>query len=267
MTAAVFVPMASALAQGVLLRVHPRVGDTLHTRLEQRTEVHTSTPGQSSRGAKTVTTSVTLHSRTIVQGSSAASTLVFTVVDSADLQSSDTHGAQQVAAAERQLRSQQFMLQIGADGTVESVRDARGTPVPRDVGEAMSAMPAVFPRRPVTVGEQWTRELPLPAGGPFGTRGSGKVNAVFRLDSLDRTGNLAFVSMRGDVLPDDDSDGLQLSGDVTGAMQVDRRRGWMTDSRFSVMIRSLITPPASSGLAPMRFVTRVTQRLRTMDKR
>jgi hypothetical protein len=261
------IPLVSGHGQGVLLRVHPRVGDTLHTRLEQQTEVRTTLPGFAGRAAKSVTTSVTLHSRTIVQASSSASTLVLTVVDSADLKTSDAHGAAQVAAAERTLRSQQLVLQIGADGTVESARDARGVPVPRDVADAMSAMPAVFPRRPVAVGEQWTRELPLPAGGPLGARGSGHVNAVFRLDSLDRTANLAYVSLRGAILPDEGGAGVQLSGDVTGAMLVDRQRGWMTDSHFSVVVRSLITPPPSSGLAPMRFVTRVTQRLRTMDKR
>ena len=260
-------PPRNAHSQGVLLRVHPRVGDTLHTRLEQQTEVRTTMPGLAGRAAKAVTTSVTLHARTIVQASSSFSTLVLTVVDSAALRTSDAHGAAQVAAAERSLRNQQLVLQIGADGTVESARDARGAPVPRDVADAMAAMPAVFPRRPVTVGEQWTRELPLPAGGPFGARGSGHLNAVFRLDSLDRTGNLAYVSLRGAIIPDVDSEGVQLSGDVTGAMQVDRKRGWMTDSHFSVLVRSLITPPPSSGLAPMRFVTRVTQRLRTMDKR
>ena len=60
---------------------------------------------------------------------------------------------------------------------------------------------------------------------------------------------------------------MELSGGVNGSMQVDRQRGWMTDSRFTVLVRSLVTPPPSTGLAPMRFVTRVTQRLRTMDKR
>jgi hypothetical protein len=135
------------------------------------------------------------------------------------------------------------------------------------MAESMSAMPGLFPRRAVNVGDQWTREMPLPSGGPLGTRGSGHVNAVFRLDSLDRGGNMAYVSMRGEILPDPSSQGVDLSGSVRGAMQVDRGRGWMTDSRFTVMIRSLVTPPPSSGLAPMRFVTRVTQRLRTMDKR
>ena len=89
---------------------------------------------------------------------------------------------------------------------------------------------------------------------------------MFRLDSLDRSANVAFVSMRGEILPDAGNQGVELSGDVTGAMQVDRRRGGMTDSRFTVVVRSLVTPPSASGLAPMRFVTRVTQRLRTMDK-
>jgi len=90
---------------------------------------------------------------------------------------------------------------------------------------------------------------------------------VFRLDSLDRAGSLAYVSMRGEILPDGPGEGVELSGAVTGAMLVDRLRGWMTDSHFVVTVRSLVTPPPSTGLAPMRFITRVTQRLRTMDKR
>jgi hypothetical protein len=256
-----------AWAQGVLLRVHPQVGDTLHTRLEQRTEMTASLPESPGTTRKSVTTSVTLRSRSIVQASSPASTLVLTIVDSADLKTSDEHGAAQVAAAERTLRGQQLVLQLGADGAVEQARDARGVPVSRELAEAMAAMPAVFPRRPVQVGEQWTRELPLPSGGPLGTRGSGRVNAVFRLDSLDRGRDLAYVSMRGTIVPDTDNQGMRLSGEVSGAMQLDRQRGWMTDSRFTVLVRSLVTPPPSSGLSPMRFVTRVTQRLRTMDKR
>jgi hypothetical protein len=268
MTVAVFIALTARLdAQGVMLRIHPRVGDTLHTRLEQQTEVSTTVPGSGGRTAKSVTTSVVLNSRTIVQSSSPASTVLLTIVDSADLRTSDAHGAAQVAAAERSLRGQQLVLRLGADGTVESARDARGVPMPRDVVEAMAAMPAVFPRRLVLVGETWTRELPLPSGGPLGTRGAGRVNAVFRLDSLDRAGTLAYVSMRGEIVPDGPGEGVQVSGAVHGAMLVDRLRGWMTDSHFVVTLHSLITPPAATGLAPMRFVTRVTQRLRTMDKR
>jgi hypothetical protein len=259
--------VAAPAGAQIMLRLHPRVGDTLHTLLEQQTEVSAVIRGAGGSTTKSVTTSVALRTRAIVQSSHPAGTMVLTIVDSAEIHSSDAHGASQVAEAERALLGRQLVLQIAADGTVESARDARGGNVSRDMAEAMSAMPAVFPRRPVSVGDQWTRELPLPAGGPLGTRGSGHVNAVFRLDSLDRSGNLAYLSMRGDILPDSDSGGVQLSGAVTGTMLLDRVRGWMTDSRCTVLVRALVTPAPSSGLAPMRFVTRVTQRLRTMDKR
>jgi hypothetical protein len=259
----------AAKAQGVMLRLHPHVGDTLHTRLEQQTEVSATmrAPGGGAPTTRVVTTSIALHSHTIVQASSPASTVVLTIVDSVDLHSTDPHSAEQVAQAERVLRRQQLLLQLATDGAVEAARDLRGVAVPQDLAEAMAVMPAVLPRRPVNVGDVWTRDMPLPSGGPLGARGAGHVNAVFRLDSLDRSGNLAYISMRGDILTDRESEGVQLSGALNGSMLVDRLRGWMTDSHFTVLLRSAITPPPSSGLAPMRFVTRVTQRLRTMDKR
>jgi hypothetical protein len=253
-------------AQGLVLRVHPHVGDTLHTRLDQVMDVSGGTAGTAGDG-RSMTTSIALRSRTIVRESTPASTVVLTIVDSVDVQSSDVHADAQVAEAERTLRGQQLLLQLAPDGTVESARDMRGGGVGRDLARSMSGMPAVFPKHPVRVGEQWMREMPLPAGGPLGARGSGHVIAAFRLDSVARDGGLAYVSMQGDIRPDPTSDGVELTGTVEGSMQIDRLRGWLTDSRFTVVMRSLVTPPASTGLAPMRFVTRVTQRLRTMDKR
>ncbi len=250
----------------VLLRLHPRVGDTLHTSLEQQTDVSAIMPGNALGASRSVTTSVAIRLRTIVRSVQQLSTTVLTIVDSAALSSTDAHAATMIADAQRALKGQQLTLQLGADGTVESARDARGILVPRDVADAMAAMPAVFPRRPVVVGEQWTREMPLPPGGPLGARGAGHVRAVFRLDSLQKGGATAYVSMHGDILPDSTSHGVELSGSITGAMQLDRSRGWMTDSRVVIMLRSIITPPPSAGLAPMKFVTRVTQRLRTMDR-
>jgi hypothetical protein len=109
--------------------------------------------------------------------------------------------------------------------------------------------------------------MPLPSGGPLAAKGAGHVKAVFHLDSLQKNGAVAYVSMHGDILPDSASKGVELSGSIAGSMQLDRVRGWMTDSRIVITLRSLIAPPPSVGLAPMKFVTRVTQRLRTMDKR
>ena len=255
----------SASAGGVVLRLHPRVGDTLHTRLEQLTEITTTRAGAAA--SKPMTTTVTVLARTIVQASRQATTTVLTMVDSAKVESSDANGAAMSAQAEKALRGQRLIVQLAEDGSVESARDARGVSVPRDVAEAMAAMPAVFPRRAVAVGERWQREMPLPAAGPLGASSSAMVRAEFRLDSLGRNGELAFVTMQGQIASDGAQRGLELSGSMTGAMQVDRTRGWMTDSYFTLLIRSMVTPPAGVGMQPMKFVTKVTQRLRTMDKR
>jgi hypothetical protein len=255
---------AQASREGVLLRLHPHVGDTLHTRLEQLTEITVTRPGATPRPTAT---SVTVLARTIVQASRQASTTVLTVVDSADVHTSDSRGGAMAAQAERTLRGQQLILQLAEDGTVEIARDARGVAVSREVTEAMAAMPAVFPHRSVAVGERWQREMPLVSSNPLGGPGAGAhVRAEFRLDSLGRHGELAYVSMRGEIVPDDDRGGSDLSGHMSGEMQVDRRRGWMTDSRFTLIVMSLVARPGAAAAAPMKFLTKVTQRLRTMDK-
>ena len=249
---------------GVLLRLHPHVGDTLHTRLEQLTEITVARPGATPRPTATT---VTVLARTIVQASRQASTTVLTVVDSADVHSSDVHAGPMAEQAERSLRGQQLILQLAEDGTVEIARDARGLAVSREVTEAMASMPAVFPRKSVAVGERWQREMPLLSSNPMGGASAGAhVRAEFRLDSLGRHGEVAYVSMHGEIVPDDDRSGRDLSGHMSGAMQVDRRRGWMTDSRFSLVVMSLVAQPGAAAAAPMRFLTKVTQRLRTMDK-
>jgi hypothetical protein len=253
----------AASVDGIVLRLHPRVGDTLHTRLEQVTEI--TSPRSGGATPKPMTTSVTVLARTIVQASRKATTTVLTVVDSAAVRSSDAHGAAMSAQAEKVLRGQRMVVQLSEDGSVESARDARGVALPRDVAEAMAAMPAVLPRRPIAVGERWQREMPLPSSGPLGAGGNAQVRAEFRLDSLSGSGDLAFVSMHGQIASD--ARGVDMSGTMSGAMQIDRARGWMTDSFFTLLIHSVVTPPSGVGLQPMKFVTKVTQRLRTMDKR
>ena len=150
---------------------------------------------------------------------------------------------------------------------MEIARDARGAAVSREVTEAMATMPAVFPHRPVASGRALAARDALVFGQSARRhRGERHVRAEFRLDSLGRQGELAYVSMRGEIVPDDARRGPELTGRMTGEMKVDRRRGWMTDSRFSLIVVSLVASPAAAGMAPMRFVTKVTQRLRTMDK-
>ena len=53
---------------------------------------------------------------------------------------------------------------------------------------------------------------------------------------------------------------------VRGTLRLDRRRGWLTDSRFTIAMRSRV--PADSGAAtgPMEFEMRISQHLYAMDK-
>ncbi|MEO7456336.1 MAG: DUF6263 family protein [Gemmatimonadaceae bacterium] len=258
---------ASAQDAPTLLQLHPHFGDTLRTLLEQHTEVSMTPSGTGAAAPKSVVTSLAIHSRTIVRAVQSSGTTVLTIVDSARVATSDIHGAKLMADAQRALDGQQLLLELAADGTVESARDSRGVLVTKSVAEAMSAMPAVFPKKAVAVGETWTREMPLPSGGSLGSRSTGKVRATFQLDSVQRGGAVAYLSMRGQIIPDHLSAGEELSGAINGTMQLDRIRGWLTDSRFAITMRTVVAPAAAKGLAPMRFLTKVTQRLRTMDKR
>ena len=131
-------------------------------------------------------------------------------------------------------------------------------------------MPAAFPRKPVRVGTTWARDMPLPAGTQLGSALTGRLHVSFRLDSLGRGGDLAYVSMQGDLRPGtvgSPSGGLASDkGSVTGTMLVDRRRGWLTDSRFSIVISSTVAPPVATGEGVMHMQLRVTQHMRTTDK-
>ena len=251
----------------ILLRLSPRAGDTIHTWLTQQLEVSAATPGGLASPSRSVTTTMAIFSRTIVRSVQAASTTVLTIVDSARVSSTDARAAAQSAATQKALRGQQLVMQLGADGMVEQANDSRGISMPRNAAQAMAAMPAVFPRTPVKVGDQWTREMALPSSGPLGGGGAGHARAVFHLDSIRKGGAVAFVSMKGEIHPDSSSQGMEMSGTISGTMQLDRARGWMTDSRFVVLLKSLLKPSMETGMMPMQFITRVTQRLQTMDKR
>ena len=75
--------------------------------------------------------------------------------------------------------------------------------------------------------------------------------------------------MRGEIQPGTPLPGAPTveKGTVSGTMLVDRQRGWLTDSRFSIMVTSALTPPSVTGIAAMRTRVRITQHMRTVDKR
>jgi len=257
-------------AQSVLLQIRPRVGDTLHLRLDQQTEL-TSTRG--SGAATTVTTTMRVFSRAIVEKSAPMVTYVRAVTDSVRLTTNDDRARNLEDAARESLEGRTMTLRISPDGTVSLADSADNSS--RDVAEVVSLMPAAFPRGPVEVGYTWSRDMPLPSGGPI-TPGGASANAwlhtKFRLDSLSRRGSIAYVSMRGEMSPDPDAASRQSagpvleSGTVSGTMLVDRERGWLTESQFTIVVHSIVRVTGTDNTV-MRFETRVTQRMKTVEKR
>ncbi len=259
----VFPMMAGA--QSVLLRIHPRAGDTLHTRFEQEMEVTGRTRVGNSDTTLTMRSSMLLLSRVIVQSSDSTGVVVLAVTDSLALLASGRSGL--IPESQRRaLQGGRVLLRIAPEGTA-SVLDAPATLAP-DLQAVVAQMPAMLPKGAVRVGSTWAQAMTIPVAGQPGG-GAALLQAIFRLDSLTRGGEVAHISLRGTISRDSaaadlpNGSRLESTGAVTGSMQVDRRRGWWTDSRATITIRSVMHPPPGSSSEPVRFETKITHRMRT----
>ena len=171
----------------------------------------------------------------------------------------------------RALQAKSSMIRVSTDGAVE-VMD-QDTPAGscvtfwRDAGDALAQRGRR--RRKVDARDADPSE-----------RGPGRDGIRprdFPADSLSRTGDVAFISMKGSLsrisLPGvvAPAAGYETSGTLSGTIQIDRRLGWITDSRSTIQVRSTIAAAsASKGQAqrgPMLVRTRITQWIRAMRAR
>ena len=259
-----------ARVQEFRLQIRPRIGDTIPMRLEQSSEMTGIRKVGGQESSSSITTGMRVYSRAVVEGASGASTTLLAITDSAFLSSNEpgTAGRPGSSGGESMVvRGMRVRLRLTPEGTVEM---AEGTGP--DVAETLSLIPAALPREAVSVGQSWTREMSLPAANGAGGGKRGRLHATFKLDSVGHGGDVAYLSMRGELLPDEKQPLSPTTptlekGRVTGAMQLDRKRGWLTESHFDITMQSSLVPPASSGIQAMRFLMRVTQRMRTLDTR
>jgi len=251
-------------AQTVLLELRPRAGDTLRMRLDQTTEMTGAR-----RGAKSmqVTTTLRMFSRAIVEQRMPTATRILAITDSVDMTTSDAHAQAIVDQAEAQLEGRQIRLRLWPNGTVSLSDEPQD--VPREVSDLVAVMPASFPKEPVSVGDTWVREMPIPAGARFGIALGGVVRSTFRLDSVSRGGEYAYVSMRGTLHanPPVATDPETLGGSVNGSMVIDRLRGWLRETRFLIQMRTSVPSQSGARGSPTRFVMKITQHMRVFDKR
>ncbi|MDE3126766.1 MAG: hypothetical protein KGL38_02105 [Gemmatimonadota bacterium] len=260
-------PVAPAGAQRVRLEYRPQVGDTLRLVLDQRTELR----GRRVRGDSTLASTRTssrlrVYSHLIVQSADTGGADVLSVTDSISLGSDDRHERALSAQLQRALAGQSMRLRLLHDGATRLADGAQPAGEPSNV---LPLSPRTLPVGPVRVGDRWQGTIPVPPGGPFGPGAAGSLRATYRLDSLTRGGDAAWISLRGAFAPGRGSageDGRRVTGTVTGALRLDRRRGWLTDSRFTIVMHSRLPADSATGNA-MEFEMRIVQRLYAMDKR
>ncbi len=256
----------SAMAQDLLLQIRPRAGDTLRMRLDQETDYSGGAVTRTGVGPGSLVTTMAMFSRAIIEGESNEETAILAVTDSVRLWTTDQRGLGAAHQMEAQLRGQRARFRVTPEGLLAM---APGSGAPREVAHVVSLMPATFPKGPIKVGDSWMREMPLPAGTQLGAQLSGMLHVTLKLDSVTHGGDLAYVSMRGEMQPaigpGSASQAILEKGTVRGTMVLDRRRGWLSESWFNVVVMtSVSTPPAA---AAQQMQMRITQHMRTADRR
>lgn len=254
-------------AQPVLLQLRPRIGDTLHVKLEQQVEMTGMPPGCGAQSAertrstapadcatiRTMNTEMEVFSRAIVRKTMRDATEMLAITDSVRTLTGKRSAGNR---AVRQPSSRgPVEIRISSDGGVE----LGAGPASDEVRTLFGQMPPTLSRKPVAVGERWVHEMKVPLPGEPGA--IGRVRTTFQLDSLGRNGEMAYISMRG-AMSHDHSDGSdsETRGSLVGSMQFDRRLAWITETRATIDVwTSVKAPPAPKA---MQVHTRVTQSLR-----
>jgi hypothetical protein len=261
----------SAQSQPVLLQIRPHIGDTLRMHLSQSVEMTGSTHRDGrDASAGSMTTSIEVFTRAIAHQWTSGGTLMQSITDSVAMTPASPGSLADLRR--RTMQSKRVWVRVSTDGAMEIVDDDDANSELRHI---FGEMPAMLAREPVSVGEKWTREMQIPLSGDPGTLGS--VRATFRLDSLGKNGDVAYISMHGTMSritapgASTSAGGYATSGTLTGSIQIDRRLGWITDSKSSIIVRSTIAAaPARKGApqgAPMQVRTKITQWIRAMRNR
>lgn len=257
--------VARGQTSNIVLRIKPKVGDTLFTRFEQDVSMKGTVHIHGNDTTMTMHTSLLLLSRVLVQGSDETGTTITTITDSVSL-ISDGQPAEP-EEIRRAMEGQRVRLHIAPDGSAAVIEVP--PQLSADIRAVVSGMPATLPDGPVTVKQSWQRVTSLPVVGDANKGYAAVLRATYRLDSLSSDGMLAFVSMHGTITRDPGSrplaNGLRVSssGTVTGMLCVDRRRGWWIDARATIGLVSTLIPTATATATPVRMQTDITQHMHT----
>ncbi len=279
--------LGTGIIAPVLLRVNPETGDVLLLHMQQTVEMggqrlaSYSLPqsgvqtmpereplrypprGPRRSAVPTRITVMDFYAHSAVELSDNQGAVVATVVDSLWVKT----GSQQQMRAQRMpmnTETKPTRIRVKPNGSMAMV-DAPSNVA--SVGASLSAMPAMLPDGPVKVGDTWERDVDVPPLPVASYRADGVLHAIFRLDSISRTGREAFVSMRGTLrregAPRDLPRGTQVitDGIMSGTLLLDRVRGWITEADTVIDVISDVVGAPDAGQS-MQIGIRIRQQLR-----
>jgi hypothetical protein len=253
---ALLLPAAEVDSQSVLLQMRPRVGDTLYLRLEQQIEMR-GVPHAGLDAGPVTNATMRVRARAIPTEVTGGIATLLTITDSVSVSPADA--IPMLERARRALAGRRAQVRVLPDGSMELVDPTQHVD---ESSLILGNMPAVLPPAPVRRGDTWVRQMKLPIRATRVREVS--VRATFRLDSLSRDSQMAYVSIRGGFYETPSgSDSVaqrQLQGSLVGAIEFDRRLGWITSSNTTVTLRSQVRMPPPRA-TPMEVWMRVTQRL------
>ncbi len=203
----------AALAAGALhaqapvpLRIHPRVGDTLHTRFEQDVEMTAATKVRGKDTTLTNRTSTLVIARLIVLRLEGDGALLEAITDSVAVLTVGEQAITPSEGARRAMQKRRIQLHVHADG---AVRVEAPSDLDRDLGSLVGTMPATLPAAPMSVGGKWENAVAVPVGGESGDGKGARLRAEYTFDSTAAAPVRDFISVRGVIARDSSGGALR----------------------------------------------------------
>ena len=255
-----------AQSSSVLLQVRPGAGDTIKVRLDQTVEM-TGPAGVDGKPLVESGTLVLLATLAVESVDDDGATIV-SVTDSLRVNSPPNSASSAVLAWAAIAANRAVRFRVAPNGAAY-VPTGRGRTTPS--APVASHMPATLPSRAITPGTSWNSVLQVPLASSVDPKGTATLVATFTFDSLSRSGELAFLSLRGRLTkaepesasPADARNIVETSGTVVGSVMLDRRRGWITDARTTFSLLSLVSH-ADPAKPAVRVKMTISQWLRAM---
>ena len=250
-----------AQGQRVRLEIRPQVGDTIQMQLDQEIEMTGTSPDGTGMTARPMTGTMRVRTRAIPLRRIESGTVVLAITDSVVM--SPMGEWRLPESSRRALQGKRVELRVSFNGAMDLIDTGEHE---GDTPPFLGPMPAMLPTGTVRVGATWTRRLSVPLGRT--PSGAASVDARFRLDSLSENGDIAYITMQGTLSRNGDRDGARAqrsTGTLAGNLQLDRRLGWITDTRLVLSMRTVIPMADSTARArpaSTQVQMKVTQRLR-----